>query len=55
MTRYEYIAKGGIEEMARAMAFVVVRSISDECESLKKGVEALQPIMLEYLKEELEE
>lgn len=54
MTRYEYIQDRGIEEMAIAMAFLIVRSMSDECESIIKGVETLKPTILEWLKEEIE-
>jgi hypothetical protein len=54
MTRYEYIANGGIEEMAKALSFVLVRSISDECEFIKEKVPVLMPDMIEWLKEEVE-
>lgn len=55
MTRYEYIRNGGIEETAKAMAFLIVRSISDECETIISGVEQLKPTIINWLKEEIED
>ena len=55
MKRYEYIQNGGIEEMARAISFMVVRSFSDECESITKGVQELMPVVTDWLNVEIEE
>ena len=54
MNRYEYIQNGGIEEMARAISFMVVRSFSDECESITKGVQELMPLVIDWLNVEIE-
>jgi len=53
MTRYEFITKGGIEEMATALAFILANIAAKNCEELLRAVEAIKPDMLEWLQEEV--
>ena len=57
MTRYEHIKQGGIEEMAKAMAFMLCRCEMkiDDCETLKSLVKMIMPTFTEWLKEEVGE
>ena len=57
MTRYEHIKQGGVEEMAKAMAFMLCRcemKIND-CKTLKSLVKIIMPTFIEWLKEEIGE
>ena len=47
MTRAEYITKGGAEEMAKAMTFMIIRAFGGGCEELREGSKILKPIIAE--------
>ena len=57
MTRYEHIKQGGVEEMAKAMAFVLCKCVEeiDDCETLRGVVRATTPTFVEWLNEEVGE
>lgn len=55
MTRADYIAKGGAEEMAKAMTFMIIRAFGGGCEELREGSKILKPIIMEWLEEDIDE
>lgn len=55
MKRYEYIQNGGIEEMAKAMTFMIIRAFGGGCEELREGSKILKPIIVEWLEEDIDE
>ena len=55
MKRAEYIAKGGAEEMAKAMTFMIIRAFGGGCEELREGSKILKPIIAEWLEEDIDE
>ena len=55
MKRADYIAKGGAEEMAKAMTFMIIRAFGGGCEELREGSKILKPIIVEWLEEDIDE
>ena len=55
MTKAEYIAKGGAEEMAKAMTFMIIGAFGGGCEELREGSKILKPIIVEWLEEDIDE
>lgn len=55
MKRADYITKGGSEEMAKAMTFMIIRAFGGGCEELREGSKILKPIIVEWLEEDIDE
>ena len=55
MKRAEYIAKGGAEEMAKAMTFMIIRAFGGGCEELRVGSKILKPFIVDWLEEDIDE
>ena len=56
MTRYEFISKGGIEEMAKMIAYILYKHEEkvEDCAVMQAVVKATTPLFIEWLNEEVE-
>lgn len=56
MTRYEHILNGGVEEMAKMIAYILYKHEEkvEDCEVMQAVVKATTPIFIEWLNEEVE-